>query len=189
MRKDKLQYLVFIAIGCLSFMIGFDIFGCRKIVTKALENFVNLPDIAGPLEFFLSFIVMIVLYFIFLFILRRQSLSFALKSFAISFFTIIILFAAMFIFTAYQLEHGRYLHVIMEDATEYKYTNITEEELLELSTLSKAINYCIENNETKYSCKISGHEWKKIEDYLENKGCHILAYKGKYFTVLLIRPD
>jgi len=188
-RKDKLQYLVFIAIGCLSFMIGFDIFGCRKIVTKALENFVNLPDIAGPLEFFLSFIVMIVLYFIFLFILRRQSLSFALKSFAISFFTIIILFAAMFIFTAYQLEHERYLHVIMEDATEYKYTNITEEELLELSTLSKAINYCIENNETKYSCKISGHEWKKIEDYLENKGCHILAYKGKYFTVLLIRPD
>jgi len=188
-RKDKLQYLVFIAIGCLSFMIGFDIFGCRKIVTKALENFVNLPDIAGPLEFFLSFIVMIVLYFIFLFILRRQSLSFALKSFAISFFTIIILFAAMFIFTAYQLEHERYLHVIMEDATEYKYTNITEKELLELPTLSKAINYCIENNETKYSCKISGHEWKKIEDYLENKGCHILAYKGKYFTVLLIRPD
>jgi len=86
-------------------MIGFDIFGWRKIVTKALENFVNLPDIAGSLELLLSFTVMIVLYFIFLFILRRRSLSFALKSFAISFFTIIILFTAMFALTAYQLEH------------------------------------------------------------------------------------
>ena len=170
-------------------MIGFDIFGCRKIITKPLENFVNLPDMAGPLELLLSFIVMIVLYFIFLFILKRRSFSFAIKSFAISFFTIIILFTAMFALTAYQLEHERYLHVIMEDATEYKYANITEEELLELPALSKAINYCIKNNETKYSCKISGHEWKRIRDYLENKGCHILAYKGKYFTVLLNQPD
>ncbi len=158
-------------------MIGFDIFGCRKIITKPLENFVNLPDIAGPLELLLSFIVMIVLYFIFLFILKRRSFSFAIKSFAISFFTIIILFTAMFALTAYQLEHERYLHVIMEDATEYKYANITEEELLELPALSKAINYCIKNNETKYSCKISGHEWKRIRDYLETRGAIFLLIK------------
>lgn len=129
---------------------------------------------------------MIILYFIFLFVSRERNVSFAIKSFSISFLTLIILFLLFFSLSA--LKTDAYLNVErIEEKDAVKYINLTNDELENFPSLKKAIEYLLSENKTEYSSKIPYGEGEKIENFLKNK--NTIKYSIFYFRITISYAD
>lgn len=181
------KYLLFVLVGIISFIIGFDFFGVREKILLSFEKFSKLPDISGLLEFFLSFLIMIILFFIFLFISKERTVSFAIKSFSISLLTLMILFFLFFSLSA--LNRIVYLNVErIEEKDVMSYINLTNDELENFPSLKNAIETIFLENKTEYSSKISQEEGGRINKFLK-ENVNTIKYSGFYFRIRISYAD
>lgn len=181
------KYLFFVLPGIISFIIGFDFFELRNKILSPFENFLRLPDISGFLEFLLSLLIMIILFFIFLLVFKERRIPFIIKSFSISLFTLIILF---FLFFSFALKTATYLNVErIEEMNVINYITVSNDELENFPALKNAIETIISENISEYSSKISDREGEKIDKFLENKNTNIIKYSGFYFKIGIAYAD
>jgi len=185
----KWKYSIFMIPGIISFIIGFDFFGVREIIFFPFEKFSELPDISGLLELFLSFLIMIILFFILLFISKERAFSFAIKSFSISLLTLIILFFLFFSLSA--LNKVTYLNIErIEEKDVISYINLTNDELKNFPSLKIALETIFSENKIEYSSKIPHKEGEKINKFLEeNENVNTIKYSGFYFRIHISYAD
>ncbi len=107
----------------------------------------------------------------------RPFVSFAVKAFTISFFTVFLIVGGWFMLGAYEHEYGKAISIKKFDAPQGDYAELTADELKGYPTLEKALSGegCTKFNEYSWYCKVDPDEWSRTLDFVNKKQCDMLG--------------
>lgn len=107
----------------------------------------------------------------------RPFVSFTVKAFTISFFTLFLIVGGWFMLGAYEHEYGTAISIKKFDAPQGEYAEVTAEELKGYPALEKALSGegCKKFNEDRWYCKVHPDEWRRTSDFINKKQCDRLG--------------
>ncbi len=119
----------------------------------------------------------------------RPFVSFTVKAFTISFFTLFLIVGGWFMLGAYEHEYGTAISIKKFDAPQGEYAEVTAEELKGYPALEKALSGegCTkyESNEDSWYCKVDPKEWRPMLEFFEKKRHE----SGYLFSIMGVELD
>lgn len=154
------------------------------------------PGLLIPIELFLPLfplVFLLILSAVGLFVFKdRPFISFTVKAFTISFFTLFLIVGGWFMLGSYEHEYGTSISIKKFDTSQGKYAEVTADELKVYPALEKALNGegCTkyESYENSWYCKIDPEEWRSLVEFFEKKrqdSGYLFSITGVELTVEL----
>ncbi len=163
------KYLLFLAIGILSFYITGFLLG---ILSKTGIGIHGLEAV-----YFMLF-TYIILLAIGLIVSKERSFGFILKAFAISFAAMFLISVGFFAWGAYEHANARWVGAQRLQTAPDKFVIVTDEELNQYPALKEAIK-------SQGFVKVKPDEWERIDDFIDQKGSRVIKVNDMYYEIRL----
>lgn len=162
------KYLLFLSIGILSFYVSGFLLG---ILSETYGIGIHGLEAVS----FMLFIYVILLA-AGLIVSRERPFGFILKGFVISFAAMFLISVAFFAWGAYEEVNLKWIDAQRLQTAPDKYVIITEEELNQYPALKEAIR-------SQSVVKVKADEWKRTDDYLDQKGSRVIKVNEVYYEI------
>lgn len=162
------KYLLFLAIGILSFFIG-------EFIRRIISEFFHI-GLDGPQQVYFIFLIYAILFAAGLIISKELSFGFAIKAFTISFIVLFLIFAGFFAWGAHEHYYAKYIDAHRLQTAPDEFVIITEEELNEYPALKEAIM-------SQKPVKVHPDEWRRTDDFLDQKGSRVIKMNEEYYGI------
>jgi hypothetical protein len=182
-KESRWSYIIFFLIGILSLPLGLILGG---LLTKNIE---------GMWQLVFPLFICSILFGIALYAFKVRSVVFALKSLAISFGFLFLIYVAWFMWSASEHESGA-ISITKFDTPQGEYAELTTDELKGYPALEKALSGegCTKSefNEDSWYCKVDSDELRRTSDFIRKKqptaSALLFKINEKYYKISFMTP-
>jgi len=167
-RGMEWKYLLFLAIGILSFYISGFLHG---ILSKTYG--IGIHGLEAVSFMLFTYVILLAVGLI---VSKERSFGFILKAFSISFAAMFLISVAFFAWGAYEEVNIKWIDAQRLQTVPDKFVIITEEELNQYPALKEAIR-------SQSGVKVKADEWKRTIDFLEQKGSKVIKVDEIYYEI------
>ncbi|MFZ3060340.1 MAG: hypothetical protein WA102_11480 [Candidatus Methanoperedens sp.] len=167
-RGMELKYIPFLVIGILSFYISGFLLG---ILSETYGIGIHGPEAVSFMLF--TYVILLAASLI---VSKERSFGFILKAFALSFAAMFLISVAFFAWGAYEEVNDKWINAHRLQAAPDKFVIITDEELNQYPALKEAIK-------SQSDVKVKPDEWKRTDDYLDQKGSRVIKVNEVYYEI------
>lgn len=167
-RGMEWKYLLFLAIGILSFYISGFLLGILS------EKYgIGIHGLEAVSFMLFTYVILLAAGLI---VSRERSFGFILKAFAISFAAMFLVSVAFFAWGAYEEVNIKWIDAQRLQNAPDKFVIITEEELNQYPALKEAIR-------SQSVLKVKADEWERTIDFLDQKGSRFVKVGEEYYEI------
>ncbi len=167
-RGMGLKYLLFLAIGILSFYIS-------GLLLGILSETYGI-GIHGLEAIYIMLFTYVILLATGLIVSKERSFGFILKAFAISFAAMFLISVAFFAWSAYTEVNIKWISAQRLQTAPDKFVIIIEKELNQYPALKEAIR-------SQSGVNVKADEWKRTIDFLDQKGSRVIKVNEMYYEI------
>ncbi len=181
-KKENLWYLIFFLIGILSLPVG--------LILSRLITLLTAINLDGNCQLVIPLFICSILFAIAMYTFKVRSVAFALKTLAISFRFLFLIYIAWFMWSAN--EHGSWVISITKfDTPQGEYAELTADELKGYPALEKALRGegCTKSeiNKESWYCEVDPDEWRRTLDFISKKqltgSAPLFKINEKYYMI------
>lgn len=169
-KSNLKKYILFAVLAVISY------FSAELLRYYVISEYFHI-GLDGPNQ--LGFIILV--YFIFfaagLYISKERSFGFAVKAFAISFITIMLIFAGIFTYSAYSHYNAKYISAQKLQTAPEEFVILTQDDLEKYPEMKTAIS-------SGTGLKVKPDKWSEIIEFLDEKGSHYVKVDDEYYHFL-----
>ena len=167
-NPERWKYLLFLAIGILSFLIG-----------ELWREDIFHIGVDGPGEIYFTLLVYAVLFTAGLIISKERTIGFIVKAFTISFIVLFLAFSGFFVWGAHEHYYAKYIDANRLQTAPDEFVILTAEELNEYPALKETIM-------SQKPVKVHPDEWGRIDDFLDQKGSRDIKVNEEYYSIMFM---
>lgn len=170
-NNKRRTYLLFLSIGILSFYISGFLLG---ILSETYG--IGIHGLEAVSFMLFTYVILLAAGLI---ASKERSFGFILKAFAISFAAMFLISVAFFAWSAYTEVNIKWISAQRLQTAPDRFVNITEEELNQYPALKEAIR-------SQSAVKVKADEWKRTDDFLDQKGSRFIKVSGEYYEIYFV---